>query len=298
MLTRSKVMEAARITLKETVKIGLTWLLKAAPSPLAGLLGKCCPRLITVLPPGNNYKFDRFLDRFSVMIDPLYPIEREMTSGAYDPVTLRIIERFVRPGDVCLDIGANVGAITLALARVAGRTGKVFALEPSPVIFERLRLNMALNPVLDGVVNIYQIGISDQPGFLKWKEDLNNRGNGGLMGEEGISVPVITLDDFCRRNSVTQVRFIKVDVEGMEFEVFQGAKATLRKFRPILYFETFMSLVEIRWATIFQEIEQLLAEYHYTLYKVDADANLSETTSADLSQNTLALPNLDPRGKI
>jgi FkbM family methyltransferase len=286
----SNVIAVARIKLKTILKVGLEWLLKTAPWPVTRLLVDLFPRLISVLPPGNSYRFDGFLGKFSVMIDPLYPIERQMSSGIYDRVTVRTIERFVRPGDVCLDIGANVGAITLALARASGRTGKVFALEPAPLIIERLRRNVALNQTLEGVVHIHQIGISDQSGFLKWEEDMKNRGNGSLFSEEGISVPVISLDEFCRENAIFQIRFIKIDVEGMEFEVFNGAKETLENLRPIILFESLAPTVEYRGFPVFQKIERLLTEYCYTLYKIDSDANLFETTSENLSENTLAIP--------
>jgi hypothetical protein len=118
---------------------------------------------------------------------------------------------------------------------------------------------------------------------------MTNRGNAGLLHAEGVEVPVVTLDAFCRQNSVARLDFIKVDVEGMELEVFRGGQRVLSEMRPALYFETIAPFAEFRGFDIFGEIERLLRGHGYALYKVGAAGEVAETTSADLSPNTLAL---------
>lgn len=260
-------------------------ILKASPAPLAELLVHRSPRWAGHLPPGKEIQFNRYLDDCTVIVDALYPIEREMLTGAYDPPTLKIIDRFVRPGFVAFDVGANVGALTLAMAK-AGAT--VHAFEPGPPTFQRLERNVSLNPTLAGHITLCRVGLSDHVGVLKWAEDVNNRGNAGLLNTEGVSVPVTTLDDYCRENAVTRLDFIKVDVEGLEYEVFKGASSVLRDLRPALYFETRYEFAAVRGFNIFAEIEGLLRQHGYRLYKTADD--ITETTSADLSENTLALP--------
>lgn len=276
--------------LKREVKKHLPWILRLSPPTIAGHLIKGHPHWANLLPPGKVLKTRKYLGRFTVLVDAVYPIEREMLTGMYDETTVKVIDRFVYPGDVCFDVGANVGAITFALARATGGTGKVFAFEPGPPIFERLTANLALNPALREVVHTYQVGISDKSGALKWTEDVNNRGNGGLFDrKEGTEVPVVTLDDFCREHAVLRVNFIKVDVEGMELEVLRGAKSILRESHPILYYETRQPFIKFRGFNIFAEIEQLLGGLGYKLFKVDRHANIAETTSSDLSEDTLAM---------
>ena len=89
-----------------------------------------------------------------------------MLSGEYDPETAHVMRTFVEPGDVCIDVGANVGAHVLLLAKLVAPTGRIYAFEPGPPIFERLKTNLALNPGLSGVVTPERLGISDTEGKL------------------------------------------------------------------------------------------------------------------------------------
>jgi FkbM family methyltransferase len=276
--------------LKRTLRRGVPWLLRVLPPGPAGWLIEWRPHWASLLPERKRLKLRQYLGQFSVVVDTLYPIEREMLSGIYDEGTVKIIRKYVRSGDVCFDVGANVGAITLALAQATGAPGQVHAFEPGPATFARLETNLALNPELKTTVHVHQLGVSDRPGFLKWREDMNNRGNANLRGPEGTEVSVTTLDDFCRDHRMSRVDFIKVDVEGMEYEVIKGAETALRTFRPILYFETVQPFVAIRGFDIFGETERMLKQCGYALFKVDESANTKSTTSADLSENTLALP--------
>src|SRR5207302_1909451 len=127
----------------------------------------------------------------------------------FEPITIGIIERFVRAGDVCFDIGANVGAITFALAQRAGARGRVFAFEPGPPTFQRLKKNLALNPRLRDVVTPIPRGVGEKSGLLCWEECADNRGNAELGGD-GIEIEVTTVDDFVTSNNVPRVDFIKI----------------------------------------------------------------------------------------
>lgn len=277
-------------SLKSSLKRYLPAVLNSGPAAVTELLIGRRPHWRPMLRPGRDVKIHDFLGRFTVLVDPLYPIERQMLDGVYDAPTVGLIERFVRPGAVCFDIGANVGAITFALARAAGPGGRVYAFEPGPPTLRRLQRNVSLNPSLKEVVSIHPVGLSDRPGSLLWSEDMENRGNAGLLHESGERVPVVTLDDFCREQGVERVDFIKIDVEGMELEVLRGAESVLRRCRPVLYFETLAAFAEVRGFDIFGEIERLLLGCGYQLFKVDGEAGLRQTTSADLSANTVALP--------
>lgn len=275
--------------LKRKIKEHLPSILKVAPPSMARLLINRYPHWITLVPPGKVLIRRKYLGRFTVLIDTTYLIEREMLTAVWEPQSVKVIDRFVRPGDVCIDVGANVGALTLALARATGETGRVFAFEPGPPTYRRLTANILLNPSLSGVVHTCQLGVSDKPGILKWVEDPSNRGNGWLLRKDGTDVPVVTLDGFCQKNAVSRVSFIKVDVEGMEYEVFKGAVSTLRGSKPILYFETRQPFVKVRGFDIFGEIERMLTEIGYRLFKVDQNGNIARTTSSDLSEDTLAM---------
>src|SRR5205814_592940 len=118
--------------------------------------------------------------------------------------------------DVCIDVGANVGALSLVIASLVESQGRVFAFEPGPELFVKLQDNLALNPDIRDRVMTYQCGLSDEDGELRWEEDALNRGNAFLSKTKGdIVVPVRQLDNIPELQAAN-VRFIKIDVEGME----------------------------------------------------------------------------------
>lgn len=242
-----------------------------------------------LLPPGRTFVFRKYLGDLTIHTDTTYPIELEMLSGAYDPESQAIVSQFVKPRSCCLDIGANVGALTLAMAKQVGGDGKVYAFEPGLVTFRRLQRNLSLNPTFRETVLPLQLGLSDSPGRLFWNEDPNNRGNASLSASGGAPVEVTTVDDYFRDHPLERLDFVKIDVEGMEYEVLKGGVQTWQKFQPVLYFETMQAFERERKRPLFRPIEELLAGIGYSLFK-PVDGKLSRTTAADLANNTVALP--------
>jgi FkbM family methyltransferase len=268
--------------------VSLRSVLRALPAAGGASLVTRFPRLASCLPPGRDYTVGGYLGRYRVTVDVNYPVERAMLAGSYEPELLRLIRRTVPAGGVCIDVGANVGAIALALADRVGPTGRVIAFEPGPLPFARLAANVRHNPALADVVEVVNLGVADRPGTLYWNEDSANPGNAGLLGHAGTSVGVVSLDDYFSRHPLPRLDFVKIDVEGMEYEVLRGGRQTWRKHRPVLYFETLREFEAIRGFAVLARIEAFLAEIGYALYR--PDATLSRCTAADVSPNTVALP--------
>ncbi|MGH8021845.1 MAG: FkbM family methyltransferase [Opitutaceae bacterium] len=268
--------------------------LRALPeSTRIGLLERH-PKLRRAAPPGLQLRFENFLGEFNVEIDTRFPVERKMWSGDYDRALQRLLREWIRPDSTCLDIGANVGAITLAMAQcLKGGAGRVYAFEPAPPTYARLTANIALNPaVCDRIIPV-NLGLGDKPGTLRWSEEVDNLGNGSLLaGSEscGIAVEVTTLDAFCMQHAIDRVDVIKIDVESMEYDVFLGSDTVLRRHRPKIFFETMARSKRIRGADIFEKIERWLSERGFALFRPDRHGNLSPTTAAHLGNNTVALP--------
>ena len=260
------------------------------PARVVGRLVEGHPGLVALQRPGRAITVRTYLCTFTITGDPVYAIERAMLTGAYDHTSLSLIGRIVQPGMVRVDVGANVGAITFALARAVGPTGHVFALEPGPPIVARLRQNCAHNPRWTSVVHVEALGLSDRPGVLYWSEDGENRGNGGLLHQSGQQVPVVTFDTWWASQNQPRLDFIKIDVEGMEYEVLRGAQQAFRQHRPIIYFETLTAFAAVRGFDIFRAIGTLLNVLAYALYYVDPDGSICRTTIDRLSANTLAIP--------
>ena len=286
---------SAGLLLKKTLRRPVRAFFRALPLPWGLRLARIDRRLFNQLPPGHSLRYDRYHGDLSVQLDTTYPIERQMLSGEYDPETAHVMRTFVEPGDVCIDVGANVGAHVLLLAKLVAPTGHVYAFEPGPPIFERLKINLALNPGLSGLVTPERLGISDTKGKLFWNEDMGNRGNAHLRSTAGIEVPVTTLDEyFARHRPPGRISFMKVDVEGMEYEVLNGAVGLLARDHPILYFETLRGMREIvikrSGKDPFAVLQNLLLPLGYALFRINGHQRRLAKVSVDqLGENTLAL---------
>jgi FkbM family methyltransferase len=264
------------------------------PFAVAVALSRIKPALAFYIKPGRcDLVIDDFLGCYRINVDTHSDIERRLLSRQYEPDTLRVIEKVVKPGQVCVDIGANVGAITLALARMVGPEGRVQAFEPGPPLFERLRKNLEMNPSVSGRVEIHQLGLSDKPGKLFWQESQLDSGNATIHWADpsrpGVHVAVTTIDSLADKLGWDAVHFVKIDVEGMERQVLSGALKTIRRHRPVIFFET--SLCDEEQKQAGREIQEMLTQLGYRLYKIiDGRGSIRPTSYPDFSMNTLAIP--------
>ena len=155
--------------------------------------------------------------------------------GEYSEGEVALFRQCVRPGDVALDIGANFGSHTIPLAQFVGPAGAVYAFEPQRILFQILCGNVALNEL--GNVRALSVALGRAAGRTKVPaldyRGANNFGGIPLGGEHGEDVAVLALDQV----ELPKLRFIKLDVEGMELDVLAGARQTLARHRPILYVE-------------------------------------------------------------
>ena len=209
------------------------------------LTGKGGGKFAKFLPKGQNFLIPNYCGNLNFEVDTTYPMESSVwLAGVYDVTTTNFLKKVIHPDDVVLDIGANCGALTLVVASLIDQ-GKIYAFEPAPAVRSRLQGNVELNPKLKEIVTVlpYGLGRHNYKGF--YNEDPNYRGNGSLHGQQGIAVEVFSLDEWVALEKLDKIDVIKIDVEGMEYDVLMGGKAVLEKYHPILYFET----LEIFFAT-------------------------------------------------
>jgi FkbM family methyltransferase len=156
--------------------------------------------------------------------------------GEYSEGEVEVFRQIVQPGHIVVEVGANLGAHTVFLAKQVGLSGMVLAFEPQRLIFQTLCANLALNN-LPNVMALQQaagaeVGTLKIPVLDYHRE--NNFGGLALGGfQVGEEVPVVTIDGF----NMQRCQFIKIDVEGMETEVLRGAARTIERLKPILYVE-------------------------------------------------------------
>jgi len=147
-----------------------------------------------------------------------------------------LFRQLIRPGWTILEIGANLGAHTIPLAKATGPQGVVHAFEPQRIVFQILCANVALNALSNVYTHHAAVGREAATiGVPKLDYTVLQNFGGVSLGarSEGEVVPVMTVDSL----SLPACHMIKVDVEGMEGEVIAGAEQTIRRFRPVLYVE-------------------------------------------------------------
>lgn len=166
--------------------------------------------------------------------------------GAFERSTVVTLQALARPGSVIFDIGANVGAHTLGLARSAGTRGRVYAFEPAALAFAKLQRNLTLNPELQSRTQLRQVLFAEDLAacmpaqiYASWplvtEEAVHPKLRGRLLDTSGAHVD--TLDGFVEREAIEQLDLIKIDVDGHEYPVLKGGAKTLARFRPILLME-------------------------------------------------------------
>src|SRR5262249_22498904 len=138
--------------------------------------------------------------------------------------------------DVVVEAGANIGALTLPIAKRVGFGGHIHAFEPQRPIHAMLRVNLALNGLSN--VTAHRTGLGAVPGELRLpRVEYARPGNFGAYGlsaeADGEIVPVLTVDGL----ELSRCDLLKIDVQGMELAVLQGAAATIARCRPMLYVE-------------------------------------------------------------
>lgn len=197
-----------------------------------------------------NFVGNVFATELKIHCQSNYAVERIATArrmGENEPFAG--ISRLGLKNFTMLDIGANVGAYSIAAVGIGAK--KVYAIEPGP-LFDRMRNNINLNSIEKAIIPI-KVGLSSESGKMRWYEDINNPGNAHLVtsidslsfekiptkfSDFFVEVDVITLDDLIISNAIQQVDLIKIDVEGMEWEVLSGGKRFIENNRPIIVAET------------------------------------------------------------
>src|SRR5262245_43278583 len=160
--------------------------------------------------------------------------------GEYNGLEAAFLKRLVMPGDVVVEVGANIGSHTVGLANAVGAQGKVYAFEPQRACYALLQAQIALNR-LSNVVIAYNEGVGRERGRL-WVPPANYDKLGNFGGisladqprEAAQPVDVVTLDE---RLGDSKCSLIKIDVEGMETDVICGGLNMIQQHRPYLYVE-------------------------------------------------------------
>ena len=153
----------------------------------------------------------------------------------YEKRQADIVKKNIKKGDTVIDIGANIGYYTILFSKLVGKKGKVIAFEPEPSNFKLLKENIEINNCKNVVP--FNVALSDSKGKKELYFNPENRGGCSLKNKNlknVLKVRTMPLDDIIKK-----ANFIKIDVEGAEAEVLEGADKILKQNNLILMIEVY-----------------------------------------------------------
>jgi FkbM family methyltransferase len=192
--------------------------------------------------------------------------EKDYWLGNYEIDLQDAIRDLVKPGMITFDLGANIGYISLLMAKSVGADGKVFAFEPLPENQERFRKNMSLNPSMQ--VELVPKAIAEKSSTQKfWVH--NSGGMGKIAGATGretqyqktINVECTTLDDFVFEQGSPKPALIKIDIEGGEGLALRGMTQLIQEVKPLL-------IIELHGKQAAETCWEILVRSGYTIHKL------------------------------
>jgi FkbM family methyltransferase len=196
-------------------------------------------------------------------------------AGAFELDTLSALKRLVKEGDTVLDVGANIGAHTLHLARLVGPNGRVIAFEPTDFAVAKLRANLRANPDLESRVAVHQAFLVAEGGAAfadtvpsSWPVD-GSVPDDLRLGSCGMRVAgalAVTVDSVVAAAGGPDIALIKMDVDGNELEVLEGARSLLQRCRPSIVME--LAPYVFRPIEKFDAMVNLLGSFNYSFRRL------------------------------
>lgn len=202
----------------------------------------------------------------------------------------RFFQDYLYSGDKVIDVGANIGTLTLEAAIKVGNSGKVFSIEAHPRVFKYLQGNIKLNQLKN--IQTFNIAIGNENRKVVFSDIRADDRNFISHDNIGIKINMARLDDLLINES--EIALMKIDTEGYEKFVLEGGERTLKKTKCV-YFES--------WDTHFEKYDytsadvcKILWNNSFEIYKIIGEKTISQMTREHRSnkrENLLAIRNLD-----
>ncbi len=210
-------------------------------------------------------------------------------SGTFEEDVETNIHALVKQGMHVIDIGANVGYHTFRMSKLTGPSGRVYAIEPTGWAYRRLIRNASLNPDLNNIT-FSQLGLSNVDTGIVPMEFQSSYRLDGKQQRAIENIELITLDTYLKREDITRVDFIKLDVDGFEGKVLQGAAKSITKIKPAI-------LMELNPATMLENGDdpdamiQMFAQagYHFETSHGQPIADLAKYWRKNTNASTMLL---------
>jgi FkbM family methyltransferase len=217
--------------------------------------------------------------------------------GCIDPNEFTFLHKVLEPGMTFLDAGANEGVYTVFAAECVGNTGAVWAFEPSQREFKRLQQNLKLNRLKN--VHPFPLALAEHEGKAELavaEAEHSGHNTLGKFAYDSVGVlrkepvPVHALDQVVQETAITRIDVMKLDVEGAEHRLLEGAQRALQRFRPIILFEASDAALRHQGSSR-EALCAALSAQACNLYVFDSSTGLpAPATSGQFSDNMIAVP--------
>jgi FkbM family methyltransferase len=227
-------------------------------------------------------------------------IGHNIAKGCYEPDMTDLVQKTVKPGMNCLDVGANLGYFSVVIAKLVGRHGSVHSFEPFPANYDLLLRNIKENSV-DGIVNPKQLAAYDRgdEGSLFFRADAMNDNFGSMFVSDQVqdghlqssSISRVRIDDAVPQN--LPIHFVKMDVEGAELPALKGMSGILERYHPTVAIELNELALNRGNGSTPEELIGLVKGFGYTLREVGSNNDFVLPTHRDgyVFTNLVASPN-------
>ena len=200
---------------------------------------------------GNNKAVCRVLGKYKIYVDTrdIGITPHLVMDGFWETWLTQCISKIIKPGDVCIDIGANYGYYSLLMSTLTGEKGRTIAVEPNPYVFGLLSSTASVH---SSCIEPVQVALSDVSGFTTLIIPDNFYGDSSILERKDkprasrsrVDVKTQTLDELAEQLELPRIDLVKMDVEGAEPQVFNGMTRTfannpglrvLVEYSPFLY---------------------------------------------------------------
>jgi FkbM family methyltransferase len=211
--------------------------------------------------------------------------------GYYSLDLVPLFKRVLRPGNVVIDCGANVGELSLVARNVVGEHGQVYAFEPLPSVADRLQMNIDANHFANvellrkgvgrnaGSAAIYEAGSKSPDGL--WNRGLGTLFSGGDRSSVAATIELTSIDLFAEERRLSRLDLMKIDIEGGELPALEGARNALERFKPQLVIELNEQMCAVAGYTM-SDVLEFLRSMHYSAHRVGRRGGVKPISVADL----------------
>lgn len=198
-------------------------------------------------------------------------VSRDLFLGQFERDVVNFVVHYLKPGMIVFDVGANIGTYSILSASLVGETGSVHAFEPTPESMARLRANVQLNGFWWVCAN--EVAVTEAVGRREFQlyqhAAMNSLAAQNRLGEPTrvCEVETTSLDDYVRIQGIPRVDLLKIDVEGAELSVLEGARGLLRSSNPPVILCEFFERTSESFGHGTSAVRELLEGEGYRLFR-------------------------------